>query len=386
MMRTVLQLFFLFASPYLWQWLSARYQPFKFLGATICCFLWGMLVVNLLPLLPGGFGMDKKLTTEIYEPLVPVGIGVMLFCTDITRWLRVSFRVLGMYLLYAACVLLMTVLGFILFRDQITQPAWVGAMLTATYVGGTPNMAAIQRVFGIDDTLFAQAYFCDVAASSIYLLFVMVFAQKLLSRFMKSYQPHGNAHAEEALQDSFRRLPLHRKALNVLTGLGLSVAVFAGSLGAGLWVYGSIKSIDMAFLMIMITLVSVGLSFIPKLRNMPGNYETGDYLFCVFFLALGTMTDFMELLNINGVIFLYTLLILFGAFFLHILLGKLLGVDHDTVLITSAAGIMSPPFIPAISGALKNRELLVPGMAVAIIGLAAGNILGILIGKLLVQW
>jgi uncharacterized membrane protein len=341
-----------------------------------------MLVANLLP----HTWQDVNLTKTIYEPLVPVGIGVMLFCTDITRWLKVSFRVLGMYLLYAGCVLLMAIIGFVLLSDDIRNPAWVGAMLTATYVGGTPNMAAIQKAFHIDDTLFGQAFLCDVAASSLYLLLVMTVAQRALALWMKPYKPHGNTHAEEVLQDTFRHLSLSRKALNVATGLLLSVLILAASIGLGIVVYGDMKSIDTAFLILLVTLISVGISFVPRIRNLPGNYETGDYLFCVFFLALGTLTNFHELLNINGTIFLYTAIILFGSFLLHILLGKLLGVDHDTVLVTSAAGIMSPPFIPAISAALKNRELLVPGMAVAIIGLAAGNILGILIGKILLQW
>jgi uncharacterized membrane protein len=42
---------------------------------------------------------------------------------------------------------------------------------------------------------------------------------------------------------------------------------------------------------------------------------------------------------------------------------------------------MSVPFIPVIAGALKNREILLPGFAAAIIGYAVGNYLGIIVAN-----
>jgi uncharacterized membrane protein len=259
-------------------------------------------------------------------------------------------------------------------------------MLTASYVGGTPNMSAVQLAFGIDEELFGQAFLCDVVASSIYLVVVMVFAKRVLGLFMKPYKSNGTEMEEDILHSRFHDLPFWKRARNVGTGLLLAALVMAAALGSGMLFYGDMKSIDMAYLMLLITLLSVGLSFIPKLRNMPGNYETGDYLFCIFFLALGSMTNFTELINVNGYYLLYTLIILFGSFFLHILLAWMLRIDRDTLVITSAAGIMSPPFIPAISGAIKNKELMVPGIAAGIVGLAAANIAAIFIGKLLLQW
>jgi uncharacterized membrane protein len=56
------------------------------------------------------------------------------------------------------------------------------------------------------------------------------------------------------------------------------------------------------------------------------------------------------------------------------------------MIITSAAGIMSPPFIPAISNAIKNKDLMAPGIAVGIVGLALGNVLGIFVVKFLLSF
>jgi uncharacterized membrane protein len=56
------------------------------------------------------------------------------------------------------------------------------------------------------------------------------------------------------------------------------------------------------------------------------------------------------------------------------------------MIITSAAGIMSPPFIPAIANAIKNKDLMAPGIAVGIVGLALGNVLGIFVVKFLLSF
>ncbi|MFT6114307.1 MAG: putative membrane protein [Oleispira sp.] len=40
------------------------------------------------------------------------------------------------------------------------------------------------------------------------------------------------------------------------------------------------------------------------------------------------------------------------------------------------------PFIPVIAGALKNREILLPGFAAAILGYAVGNYLGIIVANI----
>ena len=52
-------------------------------------------------------------------------------------------------------------------------------------------------------------------------------------------------------------------------------------------------------------------------------------------------------------------------------------------MVTSAALICSPPFVPMIAGAIHNREVIVSGLTVGIVGYAIGNYLGVAIAYLL---
>ena len=66
----------------------------------------------------------------------------------------------------------------------------------------------------------------------------------------------------------------------------------------------------------------------------------------------------------------------FGSLFLHILLAMIFRIDADNFLITSAAYIFSPPFVPLMANALKNRDVIVTGIAGGLIGYVLGNYFG----------
>ena len=89
--------------------------------------------------------------------------------------------------------------------------------------------------------------------------------------------------------------------------------------------------------------------------------------------------DFTGSVGILG----YITLIVFGSLLLHMLFAKLLKIDADTMVITSVTYINSPPFVPMIAAAMKNRNVLLPGLTIGIVGYAIGNYLGLLIFQLL---
>ena len=360
--------------PFLYQYLCRKSRFFDFLGVTICCFLTGMLVGNLYP----RAWIQKGIIDEVNNILVPLGIILMLLSTDVKQWIKLSFKVLFAYLLGISGVVVLAVVLFFAFGSADALP-YVAGMLTGTYVGGTPNMAAVKIAFDIPDGLYNQLFLCDAVASSVYLLFVMVFAQKLLTAFLGKYRAPENALTEKETAVVKKGSPV----IQVLAGLGLAVLVFAMPVGVWILLTGSMQNMSMVYVILAITVLAVLLSFIPRIRNNAWNFKTGDYFFSVFFTLLGTLTYFKDFYQINPSYLLFTFIILFGSVLIHIVLCKAFKIDTDTMIITSAAGIMSPPFIPAISNAIKNKDLMAPGIAVGIVGLALGNLLGIFVVQLL---
>ena len=93
---------------------------------------------------------------------------------------------------------------------------------------------------------------------------------------------------------------------------------------------------------------------------------------------MGSLTDISMITNLNIDLFFYVGMLLTGSILLHACFCKLLKIDTDTFIITSSAAILSVPFIPAVAGALKNRAIIIPGFAAAILGYIVGNYLGIM--------
>ena len=65
------------------------------------------------------------------------------------------------------------------------------------------------------------------------------------------------------------------------------------------------------------------------------------------------------------------------SFVFHVILSKIFKVDADTTIIVTTALTMSPPFVPVVAQALKNRYVIISGLIIGIIGYAIGNYLGV---------
>lgn len=129
--------------------------------------------------------------------------------------------------------------------------------------------------------------------------------------------------------------------------------------------------------MLIITTLGLACSFIKRVRETRLTFQLGNYLILVFCVAVGSMADFGQLISASGTILLFVALVVYGSLLLHLLLSAVFRIDADTMIITSIAAIFSPPFVPVVASALKNREIIVSGLTAGIIGYAAGNYLGI---------
>ena len=65
------------------------------------------------------------------------------------------------------------------------------------------------------------------------------------------------------------------------------------------------------------------------------------------------------------------------------ILSKIFKVNADDFLITTTTFLFSPPFVPVMAGALRNKEVILTGITVGILGYVIGNYLGVGLGFLL---
>lgn len=134
---------------------------------------------------------------------------------------------------------------------------------------------------------------------------------------------------------------------------------------------------------LLITTLGIAASFVPRIKNIQKTFQTGMYFILIFSLVVSSMADIRKLVNISFDLFWYVGLAMFGSHLLHAFLARFFKIDADTVIISGSALICSPPFVPLVAGALKNRDVILTGLIVGIVGYAVGNYLGVSIAYLL---
>lgn len=99
---------------------------------------------------------------------------------------------------------------------------------------------------------------------------------------------------------------------------------------------------------------------------------------------MASMADFSKLQIADGLNQIGFLLIaVFGSLILHALFCRFMRIKADAMVASSVAFVNSPPFVPMMAMAMKNKSVLIVGLGAGIIGYAAGNYFGVIMAKLL---
>lgn len=329
--------------------------------------------------------------TQLSEIAIALAIPMLVFSIDVKSALAAAGPTLkSMCIALVTVVMTSTVLASV-FQDKLEHIWQIAGMSVGAYTGGGPNMAAIKTAIDGDQAIFVTLTTYDILLSAIYLLFVITLAKPLFGRFLRPYESSSSSetsdtgcfdHMADESAHAYKNLLQSGGLVQSLKSLVVAAIVVASSLALSSLLASEMQS---AATIILITSLGVGCSFIPFVRALKNSFQIGMYLILVFCFTMGAMTDTSILANLNPYLFFYILLILAGSMLIHALFCRLLKVDNDTFLITVSAAIMSVPFIPVVASALKNKALILPGFAAAIMGYVMGNYLGIMTAYM-VRW
>ncbi len=349
-----------------------------------------VLIAYVAGLVLGNVGLLEEHHREIQNLLttvtIPLALPLLLFSMNVKQWISGLKNTLLSMILGIISLLIPVIGGFYLFGQHIEESWKVAGMLTGVYTGGTPNLAAIKLALGVANETYILTHTYDMILSAIFLLFVMSVAQRILLLWLRPYRftgkPDQNNYDITEIQpkDPFFSV-FSRKIIVPLSGaIGVSVVIFA--LGGGLSMIVPENS-SMAVAILTITTLGIAASLIPHLNRVKKTFDAGMYLILIFSIVVASMADFSNFEFVALDLLLYITVCVFGSFFLHVLLARVFKVDADNVIIVSTALACSPPFVPVVAASLKNKEIILSGLTVGIIGYAIGNYLGISIAWIL---
>lgn len=353
-----------------------------------------MVVLYIIGLIVGNVGImgEKSLSicTNVSNVVVLISIPLMLLGCDFRNWSAKT--VLKTFLVGLFSILIVTVAGFFIFRGQAVNAelstedfARVSAAMTGIYTGGIPNFAPVSKAVNLPQHLFLMVSGYDLVVTGLYLIFI-VFAGRSIVRWCfpaKEQSPtlSNEAEATTETETATDSKPFWQKVGNRAAGIGVAVVLVAASYGLSL-----VLPLENTTAVIIITLttLSILLSFWKPVKRLEGTFDVGLYFVYVFCLAVATMVNIHDLEFSKYLFILYYIAFaVFGSLVLQILFARLFKIDGDMTLAASIALINSPPFVPMVSAVLHNKDIILPGIAIGLLGYAVGNYLGIGIFMLL---
>lgn len=360
--------------------LCHRYRYVNKLGAVMIAYAVGLILGNI-GVLPERAGEVQDLLTML---TIPVALPLLLFSMNIRKWFSIVGKTMISMAIAFFAVVSMVVLGYFLFRSQGITDLWkVSGMLIGVYTGGTPNLASIKLALDVDETIYVVTHTYDLVIGVFYLLFMLSVGQRFFLKFLPAFKyvdPDTAAQGDFDGVDPYWGILRKKVYLPLLKALGLSILIFGVAGGLSLLVP---ESAQMAVVILLITTLGILASLVPSINRIEKSFELGMYFIIVFSLVVASMADISKFMAASPVILLYVTLAVFGSLLVQVILSRIFKIDADTLMITSTAFICSPPFVPVVAGALKNKEIIVSGLTVGIIGYAVGNYLGISIAYLL---
>ena len=371
-------------APALVLWLCQRVSLLGKLGPIMVLYGLGILIGNI-----GWKPEHMPLVQEIAtSATIPLAIPMMLFACRFTlseASLQLKVCISGFLSVFLAIVI-----GYIFFGKHISEGAEIGGIMSGMYTGGMLNAAALQSIFRVEEQAYVIMCSYDIVISFLYLVFLVSVGYKL---FRRLYGEKANMRlsAEERAEleqqiEEHNRNPYEglwtKEGMHEL-GKIVGVTLLLVTLSAASTLPFAKEWFMVIFILVLSTL-GVVCSFFKPIRNLKRSFDIGMYLIYIFSIAMASMADFSKLdlsEGVNQIIFLC--IAVFGSTLLHVIFCRIMRVGADAMVASSVAFINSPPFVPMMVVAMKNKSVLIVGLGAGIVGYALGNHFGVLMATLL---
>ena len=368
-------------------WLCRRVRWVGKIGPILVLYLLGVIIGNI-GLIPGlslpanALNIQKQLSGIMVPAAIPM---MLLGCSFKLSDARGQFRSMITCMLATA---LSAIIGFLVFGKMIDancsgndSAAMVGGMITGVETGGTVNMASLKTMLGATDSLYLLMNGADMLVSFVFLMFIIAYGIKMFRKCIAGDKYDDEIAHSQTDENPYKGLG-SKKGLRELALLIVTTAVICGIAYATTLLFPNAPL--MTTFILALTTLSIAASFIPRLHNILYSYDVGMYCIYIFSIVVASMANVREF-NLSGGFGIvgYMALVITCTMFIALLFSWLLHLDADTSVIAMVALICSPPFVPMIAAAMRNKRVIAAGIAIGLIGYAAGTYMGYLIFRIL---
>ena len=327
----------------------------------------------------------SKLQSTIMNVAVPLAIPLMLFNCDFKLWTKALPKTAWALVTGIVAVVVSVVSGFFIFRNHVPDAANVSAMMTGIYTGGTVNFNALGASLGVNKSVMAIVLAFQMVITMPYIFFLLGGGYKVFRKLLpyKDITHKGRMdeeNVETADVENYRGMFEKKNFIGMMKGLGLSVVFLAIGAGLALLITGTLSEL---VVILTITTLSIIASFFKPVRELPKTFELGMFFILIFSVIVASMFNIHSVSGGSLYIGGFVLWIMGISVLLHLILCRIAKVSGDLFCVCQVGLLCSPPFVPPIAGAMKNKKVLISGIVVGLVGYAVGTYIGAILAWVL---
>lgn len=327
----------------------------------------------------------SKLQSTIMSVAVPLAIPLMLFNCDFKLWTKALPKTLWSLVGGILAVLVAVISGYFIFRTHdVPEFNKVAAMMTGIYTGGTMNFNALGASLGVDKTVMAIVLAFEMVFTTPYIFFIIGGGFKIFRKILPYEDITRRGRTDESIEskdiENYHGMFTRTNLGGMLIGLALSLLFLAIGAGLALLITGTLNEL---VVILTITTLSIIASFFRKVRELPKTFELGMFFILIFSVIVASLFDIHSVNGGSLMIGFFVLWVMLAAALLHLGFCRIAHVSGDLFCVSQIALLCSPPFVPPVVGAMKNKRVLISGIVIGLIGYAIGTYLGVTIAFLL---
>lgn len=374
--------------------LEQRYSwAAKISGAIIA--LIGAIILSNTGIIPTA----SPVYDAIWTFIIPLAIPLLLFHVNFKRIWKESGRLLIIFLISSIGTVAGVIISFFLLKDHIPVLDKLGAMLSASYIGGGVNFAAMAAKFEAPGEMVSSAVVADNLMMAIYFIVLMMipamgfFRRRLRAPHVEKVESGGVREEGKTLAESFwERKDISLKDIALSVGTAFLLVVVSFKIAAfmdGLIPSGEDTSFFLNLLnglfgdnyLMLTTLTFLALALFPRyFESINGSQEIGTFLIYLFFVVIGIPASIPLIVQNAPLLLVFVFIIVVVNLAVSLTAGKLLKYNLEEILLASNANVGGPTTAAAMAIAKGWKDLIGPILVVGTLGYIIGNYVGTTLG------
>ncbi|MBU5306323.1 DUF819 family protein [Clostridioides mangenotii] len=364
----------------------------KVSGAIIA--LVGAMVLSNLKIIP----TESPVYDQVWGYVVPLAIALLLFQCNIKKIWKESGRLLIIFLISSVGTMLGATVGFLALHKLIPNLYMVAAMMSASYIGGGVNFAAMSGAFEVPGDLVSAAVVADNLLMALY--FFVLISIPSITFFRKHFKhPHVDEFENMEVKSgettassywsgkdiSLKDIAFAFASAFIIVAASVQLAgLFAATIPTSNPLLSMLNTLFGNQYLIITTITMLLATFIPKFfGEIKGAQEIGTFLIYLFFVVIGVPASIGLIIQKSPLLLLYCVVMVVINMMITFIGAKLFKFTLEEAILASNANIGGPTTAAAMAISKGWTKLVGPILIVGTLGYIVGNYFGLFIGNIL---